>query len=325
MSSIKRQDRYDTGSTDKDKEPAAEVGAGFRDIAEFLPQPYFETNETGTITFANSEAFAMFGYAREDLARGLSVSVIIAPEDRQRAMENIGKIADGQQLKGIEYRALKKDGTTLPVIVYAMPIMRGDTFTGLRGLVTDITESKKVEDLLRISEERLKTLIGSIIDYIYIIKVEDGIPVSTVHGTGCLNVTGYTSEEYAADPDLWYRMIVEEDRDAVIEQASRVLSGQTAEPLEHRVTHKDGSIRWVKNAPVPRFDCEGRLTAYDGMITDITERKLAEKALQESEAMFRALSEDSTSAIFLIQGEKYLYINPAFTAKSMSVSSFMAG
>lgn len=325
MPSKKEPDSYTTDACGKDKDPATCNRTEFHDIAEFLPQPYFETNELGTIIFANSEASAMFGYTRDEIISGIPATSMLVPEDRQRALENIGKIAGGQQLKGTEYRARRKDGTALPVIIYATPIIRENKFMGIRGLVTDITESKKVEDRLRISEERLKTLIGSIIDYIYIVKVEDGVPVSTVHGTGCLNVTGYTSEEYADDPNLWYRMIFEEDRNAVIEQASRVLSGQTVEPLEHRVTHKDGSIRWVKNAPVPRFDGEGRLAAYDGMITDISERKLAEKALQESETMFRALSEDSTSAIFLIQGEKYLYINPAFTAITGYTMDELAG
>ena len=58
---------------------------------------------------------------------------------------------------------------------------------------------------------------------------------------------------------------------------------------------------------------EGKPPLLAGFTMDITERKQAEEALRESESKFRALAESSAAAIFVIQGDKYLYINPAFT------------
>ena len=87
----------------------------------------------------------------------------------------------------------------------------------------------------RASEQRFRQLVESVTDYIYTVKIEAGHPVATSHGLGCVAVTGYTPEEYAADPHLWYRMVYEEDRPAVTEQAAKVLSGETALPLEHRI------------------------------------------------------------------------------------------
>jgi signal transduction histidine kinase len=77
-------------------------------------------------------------------------------------------------------------------------------------------------------------------------------------------------------------MIHGEDGEAVIKQADRLFSGEVVQPLEHRIIHKDGSMRWVKNTPVPRHDKQGRLIAYDGLIADITERKRAEEALKRA-------------------------------------------
>lgn len=141
----------------------------------------------------------------------------------------------------------------------------------------------ETEDTLRKSEERYRRLVESVTDYIYTVEVENGRAVSTRHGHACVAVTGVTSEEYDADPYLWIRMVYEQDRGAVIEQANRILSGEDVKPLEHRIIHKDGSIRWLRNTPVPRRDEYGRLVAYDGLIFDITGRKRMEEALRRSE------------------------------------------
>lgn len=176
----------------------------------------------------------------------------------------------------------------------------------------------RVEDLLeertralRESEARYKRLIDSVTDYIYTVRVEDGHPVATVHGPGCVAVTGYTSEEYQADPYLWYRMVYAQDRDAVTEQAARVIAGETTAPLEHRIVHRDGFIRWVRNTSVPYYDEHQRLVAYDGLITNITEHKRAEEALRDSETRYRSLVANATDMIFIAQDGFLRFPNPA--------------
>ena len=108
--------------------------------------------------------------------------------------------------------------------------------------------------------------------------------MGTVHGPGCEAVTGYTSEEFAADPFLWYRMIRGEDRPTVTAHTERILKGETPPPLEHRIIHRNGKIRWIRNTPVPHKDELGRLIAYDGLVSDITEHKQAEEQLERANA-----------------------------------------
>jgi len=148
-------------------------------------------------------------------------------------------------------------------------------------------------------EGRYQQLRVSGTDYVYTVNIKDGRPGSTTHGPGCVTVTGYTAAEYASDQYLWLRMVHKDDRQAVLEQVARLKSGKGAYPVEHRIIHKNGSIHWVRNAPVPRYDEHGRLIAYDGLITDVTERKASESILRESEERYRALFEASQDAIFL--------------------------
>ncbi len=139
---------------------------------------------------------------------------------------------------------------------------------------------KQMEEALKEGENRYERLVGAVTDYIYTVAVENGRAMETSHGAGCVAVTGYTSEEYEKDPFLWHSMIHEEDRKAVMDQTARVLSGEDVPPLEHRIMHKDGSIRWVRNTPVSRRDEQGHLVAYDGLITDITEHKKADEFIK---------------------------------------------
>jgi PAS domain S-box-containing protein len=171
---------------------------------------------------------------------------------------------------------------------------------------------KRAEEALRESEGRYKRLLESVTDYIYTVQLEDGRPVATVHGLGCAAVTGYTSEDYQADPYLWHRMIYAQDRDIVTEHAARVIAGETTAALEHRIVHRGGSVRWVRNTPMPHYDEHIRLVAYAGLISNITERKQAEEALKESENKYRLLADNVNDVIFALDMNlNYTYVSPS--------------
>ena len=168
---------------------------------------------------------------------------------------------------------------------------------------------KRTQALME-SEERYRRITEATTDYIFTVRIENGKPVETIHGDACFPVTGYTTQEFAADPDMWIRMVVDEDREKVSEQASRILAGKDAESIEHRIIRKDGELRWVKNTPAPRFDAEGKLLSYDGLISDITEHKRAEEALRESEERYRRLAENAQDMIWRIDANGIIqYVN----------------
>jgi len=179
--------------------------------------------------------------------------------------------------------------------------------------ITYAIERHGAEQALEESEKHYKFLLESITDYSYTVKLHDGKPVKSLHGPGCVAVTGHSPEEYDADPDLWYRMVHEGDRPAVLEQVKKVLSGETPPPLEHRILHKNGQIRWVRNTIVPGRDRQGKLVAYDGLIADITERKRAEEKLVNSEAFYHSLVENLPQNIFRKDlKERFTFANQRF-------------
>lgn len=155
------------------------------------------------------------------------------------------------------------------------PIRHSDGRVSKIAMISDITERKLAEIALRESEQRYRRLLATVTDYVYTVEIADGRPVATEHGPGCEAVTGYRPEDFVADPFLWLKMVLEEDRPAVLAHAQAILSGGEPGALDHRIVRKDGQIRWVRNTPAPRRDAQGRLIGYDGLVKDITERKRA--------------------------------------------------
>ena len=127
----------------------------YRELADSLPQVVFEMDESGAITYANRNAFDIFGYAQNDFDEGLNALQMLIPEDRDRAMKNIQMGLIGKKLGAQEYTALRKDGSTFPVAVHVSPIVLENRIVGLRGIIIDTTERKKTEEALRESEEKL--------------------------------------------------------------------------------------------------------------------------------------------------------------------------
>ncbi len=142
--------------------------------------------------------------------------------------------------------------------------------------------TNQAEQAVKETDRRYQRLLGSVTDYVFSVTVDQGRALATSHGPGCEAVTGFTPGEFEADPYLWFRMVHDEDRPAVTARAEQILRGEAPPALEHRIVRKDGSIRWIRNTVVPRKDEQGRLVKYDGLVSDITERKKAEEALWRS-------------------------------------------
>jgi PAS domain S-box-containing protein len=143
----------------------------FRELAELMPETIFEIDLDSNLTYVNRNAFNYFGYTRSDLKKGLKSLDMLIPKDRERAAENTAKILKGENTGINEYTALRKDGSTFPVMVHSAPIIKQGMPAGLRGFIIDITDRKKAEEERRKLEvqfqqaqrfEALGTLAGGI-------------------------------------------------------------------------------------------------------------------------------------------------------------------
>jgi PAS domain S-box-containing protein len=252
---------------------------------------YFKDRESRFIRASKSMCHVLH---REDLSEilGKTDFDFFSTEHAQKAFEDEQEIIRTGEPLMKEEKETSIGHPDAWVYSVKMPLKdKEGNIVGTFGISRDITETKKIQEALRESNERWHGIIERISDYIYTSYLVDGTIVETVHGQACVAVTGYTTEEFEADPYLWFNMIYPDDRTRVQEHTTALVSDACANSIEHRILRKDGALRWIRNTPVLHRDPSGKLFSYDGIIFDITERKMAEdevqKLLEEKELILK--------------------------------------
>jgi PAS domain S-box-containing protein len=149
----------------------------------------------------------------------------------------------------------------------------------------------------------LRTLFENIEEVFFSIKVEflEGAPCFTTLqiSPACTNVYGYGSEDFFRDPSLWRTIIVKEDEHIIDKHFMQLLRGRSV-VYEHRILHKDRTIRWVQTKIKPTLGEESILVRIDGITSDITKKKLVEESLLTSEANLRTIFENADTGYLLL-------------------------
>ena len=127
-----------------------------RELTDALPEVVYETDATGVFTFANAGCLHMFGYTKEQLQAGMTAFDLLAPDDRNRGREVFRQRMDTQRLGWVVYTGRRKDGSTFPISVRAVPIRRDGAVVGVRGIIVDVTEQKHAADVLQQAHNELE-------------------------------------------------------------------------------------------------------------------------------------------------------------------------
>ena len=281
----------------------------YRRLIESINEAIISINNKGLIISWNSLAEKIFGYNHSEVI-GKSITLLLPEkyiELRKILFEQIELGLNDVFRRTFELFGLHKSENEVPLELSFSKVVTENNYI-ITIIVRDITMRKQKErailhlnsflekraknrtvelDILNeqlkaeIKKEkqieiRLQILLSSITDYTYHVTIENNIAIKTTHGEGCFAVTGYKVEEFIEDTMLWYKIIYSDDQKIVNVQIRRLMKNKIANSIEHRIIHKDGNIRWIKNTYVPLLDDE-TLIGYDGLISDITNTKLLEQ------------------------------------------------
>jgi PAS domain S-box-containing protein len=215
-------------------------------------------------------------------------AAMLHPEDRERVLEEDLRTERSGDRFEIEYRLVRVDGRVVWLRDTAVLVDRNDYDRPLwQGVIEDVTARREAEEWLRIAQDRYRHLVERLPTAVYIDAVDD-IATAMYVSPQYEILTGYTSEERLATPDLWVRMLHPGDRERVIAESGR--TNETGEPfdVEYRIVTKDGTTKWVHDLAY-LVDEAGERPAWQGVLTDITERKLAEEALSRRDRILEAV------------------------------------
>lgn len=281
--------------------------AWYHVLFEQAGEALFLENERDEILDVNRRACELLGYTRDELLR-MKVSDLQAPEARGE----VGHIVTGelQRYQGQPFEAVdvRRDGTRLPVEITETRLTSPDGDLVLT-TVRDITDRKHAEQLLRDSEQQFRLAFeGAAIGKALVSTTGQ---FRRVNDALC-RMLGYSADELLART---FRDLTHPDDLSVSDAAfQRVISGELDTiSFEKRYLRGDGSSVWVIVSSSLIRDAQGRPQYFISEMQDVTERRLAEIALQESEEKYRQLFELESDAIFVIDNEtgEIMEANPA--------------
>ncbi|MBO9573069.1 MAG: sensor histidine kinase, partial [Chitinophagaceae bacterium] len=144
----------------------------------------------------------------------------------------------------------------------------------------------------------------------------------------CENVFGYTPAEFMADGSLWIKIIHTNDKHFINENYDILRSGKTA-MNQHRIIHRDGSIRWLEVKLIPTLDKQGSLVRIDGICKDVTEKiklekKLAEERKQQQQQITAAVITAQENERSFLGQELHDNINPTLATAMLFIDSAMS-
>ena len=248
----------------------------YRDLVETVTNVGILVAQDGKLVFTNTAISDILGYSREELASYQNPFDLIHPGDRTMVLERHMKRLKGEEApEKYSYRIITRDGSIKWVEVTGVRFdWRGKSAT--LNFFTDISERKRTENALREAEAKYRDLVENINDVIYSI---DKNGLMTYISPAIESIVGYSPSEIIGKPLIEF--IYKEDLTRMRKRFEETLSGHI-KPSEYRFLSKSGEIHWILASSKPVF-IENQVVGIQGVLTDNTERKRAEIALQEKE------------------------------------------
>lgn len=255
-------------------------------------------DEHGLIFFTNPAFDAMFGYkAGELIGKDISVINAYSASENERLMAEIANSLQNQGSWIGELINCKKDGTLL--ITYAR-ISSLEIYGKKYWVIVreDITARKQAEEELRESKRRLAILIDSLPGIAFSCAADPQWSMKYL-SEGCVEVTGYKSQELLGDGFSYNAITHPEDLPRVLNSIDEAVAEKQHYVVEYRISTKSGQEKWLWEKGKGIVDDRGKLLGLEGFINDITERKQAEQALLEERNFVSAIL-DTAGALVVV-------------------------
>jgi PAS domain S-box-containing protein len=268
----------------------------------------------GAIVFINVGFAGALGYTEHELL-GMTISDLVCPEDLPVVAERYAQRQKGDNLPSCyEMRALRRDGTKVPLEVSAVTVVI-DGQVSTMAFLRDISQQVQLVESLEQNERRYHLLAENISDVFWVTDTN----LKPIHvSPSIVHLLGYTVEEVLGRtlPDFLTPASSETAAVAfsqVLYQSRRDPSFEPP-PLEVELVHKDGSTVWVESNISFVRGPDGQVVEAVGVLHDVTQRKKAEQAIRDSEGRYRLLAENLRDVIFTSDlNLRVTYISPSVT------------
>jgi PAS domain S-box-containing protein len=281
----------------------------FRALVETTSDWIWEVDGNGVYTYSSPKVKDTLGYEPHEVV-GRTPFDFMLPNEAARIAASFKQIMDQKlPIANLENTCLHKNGRAVVLETSGVPILnRMGQLIGYRGIDRDITDRKQAEEALR----QANLVVESSPAMLFRWKAAKGRPVILVSQ----NVTqlGYTAEEFLNGLTNFASIMHPDD----LERVDREVQSYSANGIdrfqqEYRIITKDGQVRWIDDRTVAERNADGQVTRYQGIVVDITHRKLVEEALRQSRNLLQAVLDTIPARVFWKDCDlRYLGCNRSF-------------
>jgi PAS domain S-box-containing protein len=266
----------------------------YRLLIETLPTVTYidELGDDPSTIYVSPQVATIFGYSAEEWTGPDRLwRSRLHPEDRDRMIAAVQAHATTHEPFDEEYRFQHRDGRWMWVRDQAVVVRDEEGRPQFsQGVLHDVTQERTAEARLREAEERYRGIVEHIPAAIYLDKADASLQ-SLYVSPQIADIAGVTPEQWLADPELWLKLMDPSERDEVRDSYTFAALSGLPWSAEYRMHRPDGRTIWVHDETTFLHAEDGSPRYLQGVIFDITERRLAEQALRESEQREREAAE----------------------------------
>ncbi len=262
----------------------------------------------GTLRMMNRAGLAIIEADSLGQIAGHCVYPLLVPEHRE-AFESLTQRVFRGETDTIEFQIKGLKGSKRWLETHAAPLRdEHGKVVSLLGITRDITEARRTAEALRRSREQLETIIQSIDGIVW--EGDADTLQFTFVSPRAERLLGYPLSRWTDEPTFWVDHIHPDDREAAVAYCQKCTRERRDHELEYRMIASDGRAIWLRDI-VTLVMVKDRPAKVCGIMVDVTDLKQADLALRESEAKFRALTEESLVGVYVLQDGRFRYANAA--------------
>jgi PAS domain S-box-containing protein len=255
-------------------------------IVHSSTDPVISKTLEGVITSWNEAAEKLFGYKEKEMI-GQAVTKLIPPDRQKEEVDILEKLKKGETIESFETRRITKDGRTIDILLTISPVKDNKgNIIGASKIAKDITTQKILHENLRESEERLRMAsdANNLGTWEY-----NPLTEKLIWSVECKKIYG-VSADFEPTNEFVSKQMHPDDVSYVHDEVTKAMNPGTsgAFHLQYRIYRKDNKqMRWLKASGKVYFNQMNQPERFIGIMLDITDDKLTEQKILESEERFR--------------------------------------